>query len=86
MWNYVGINNSSMREVVGPCRKCVGVRVPRKMSFSFLQAATDEDNRTILLPSGFHCTQLLVQQEGHMGGCQNYGPFLDLYYNTAPNI
>ena len=23
---------------------------------------------------------------GHMGGCQNYGPFLDPYYNTAPNI
>ena len=21
-----------------------------------------------------------------MGGCQNYGPFLDAYYNTAPNI
>ena len=22
----------------------------------------------------------------HMGGCQNYGPFLSPYYNTAPNI
>ena len=22
----------------------------------------------------------------HMGGCQNYGPFLDPYNNTAPNI
>ena len=22
----------------------------------------------------------------HMGGCQNYGPFWDPYYNTAPNI
>ena len=22
---------------------------------------------------------------GYMGGCQNYGPFLDPYYNTAPN-
>ena len=21
----------------------------------------------------------------HMGGCQNYGPFLDLYYNTVPD-
>ena len=21
-----------------------------------------------------------------MGGCQNYGPFLAPYYNTAPNI
>ena len=21
-----------------------------------------------------------------MGGCQNYGPFLDPCYNTAPNI
>ena len=23
---------------------------------------------------------------GYMGGCQNYVPFLDPYYNTAPNI
>ena len=23
---------------------------------------------------------------GYMGGCQNYGPFLDPYYNKAPNI
>ena len=22
----------------------------------------------------------------YMGGCQNYGPFVDPYYNTAPNI
>ena len=22
----------------------------------------------------------------HMGGCQSYGPSLDPYYNTAPNI
>ena len=22
----------------------------------------------------------------YMGGCQDYGPFLDPYYNTAPNI
>ena len=22
----------------------------------------------------------------YMGGCQNHGPFLDPYYNTAPNI
>ena len=22
----------------------------------------------------------------HMGGCQNYGPFLGPYYSTAPNI
>ena len=22
----------------------------------------------------------------YMGGCQNYGSFLDPYYNTAPNI
>ena len=24
--------------------------------------------------------------KANMGGCQNYGPFLDPYYNTAPNI
>ena len=22
----------------------------------------------------------------HVGGCQDYGPFLDPYYTTAPNI
>ena len=22
----------------------------------------------------------------YVGGCQNYGPFLDPHYNTAPNI
>ena len=22
----------------------------------------------------------------YMGGCQDYGPFLDPYYNTAPKI
>ena len=22
----------------------------------------------------------------YMGGCQTYGPFLDPFYNTAPNI
>ena len=22
----------------------------------------------------------------YLGGCQNYGPFLDPQYNTAPNI
>ena len=27
-----------------------------------------------------------VQKKAHMGGCQNYGPFLDPHYNTAPNI
>ena len=23
---------------------------------------------------------------GYMGGCQNYGPFVDPYYNKARNI
>ena len=32
---------------------------------------------------GQHDRQLL---RSYMGGCQNYGPFLDPYYNTAPNI
>ena len=29
-----------------------------------------------------------LRQECHaeLGGCQNYGPFLGPYYNTAPNI
>ena len=25
-------------------------------------------------------------KDSHVGGCQNYGPFLDPYYNTAPDI
>ena len=28
----------------------------------------------------------LKKAGGYMGGCQNYGPFVDPYYNTAPNI
>ena len=36
-------------------------------------------------------TPLLVLSREHgynpyTGGCQNYGPFLDPYYNTATNI
>ena len=27
----------------------------------------------------------LVRKDKDMGGCQNYGPFLDPYYSTAPN-
>ena len=28
----------------------------------------------------------LAMAETDRGGCQNYGPFLVPYYNTAPNI
>ena len=27
----------------------------------------------------------LGEPQGHMGDCQNYGPFLGPYYNTGPN-
>ena len=27
-----------------------------------------------------------VKEWIHLGGCQNYGPFLGPYYSTAPNI
>ena len=29
---------------------------------------------------------LPLVQSLHMGGCQNYGPVLDPYFHTAPNI
>ena len=29
---------------------------------------------------------LAAGSESHMGGCQNYGPFLGPYYDTAPII
>ena len=32
-----------------------------------------------IFPNGFN-------RGPYMDGCQNYGPFLDPYYNTAPNI
>ena len=32
--------------------------------------------------NGNYCSMLGL----YMGGCQNYGPFLGPYYNTAPNI
>ena len=31
-------------------------------------------------------TTITGSYRGYMGGCQNYGPFLGPYYNTAPNI
>ena len=31
-------------------------------------------------------TAYIFPNKPYMGGCQNYGPFLDPYYNTAPNI
>ena len=31
-------------------------------------------------------TLLSVHINAHVGGCQNYGPFLGPYHNTAPNI
>ena len=30
--------------------------------------------------------ELQVNTTPHMGGCQNYGPLLGPYYNTAPII
>ena len=27
-----------------------------------------------------------IKEIVYVGGCQNYGPFLAPYYNTAPNI
>ena len=34
---------------------------------------------------GSQAEETLVKVES-IGGCQNYGPFLDPYYKTAPNI
>ena len=42
-----------------------------------------------LLPLGcthWHQLDLYLHPKIHVGGCQNYVPFLDPYYNTAPNI
>ena len=36
--------------------------------------------------SGDQTCQSLLSLKMDMGGCQNYGPSLDPYYNTAPNI
>ena len=40
--------------------------------------------------SKVEATQKLVLgcncRTSHMGGCQNYGPFLGPYYNTGPNL
>ena len=32
------------------------------------------------------CVYIYIYICAYMGGCQNYGPFLDPYYYTAPNI
>ena len=34
----------------------------------------------------FGCSTLGAGHRMDVGGCQNYGPFFDPYYNTAPNI
>ena len=28
----------------------------------------------------------MLPEDPYMGGCQHYGPFLDPYYNAAPNF
>ena len=38
--------------------------------------------RRFLFGSKLGCVYIYI----HMGGCQNYGPFLDPHYSTAPNI
>ena len=41
----------------------------------------------IILPDEEALEQGFAWQVGiHVGGCQNYGPFLDPFCNTAPNI
>ena len=32
-----------------------------------------------------YCGACELGPEQHMGGCQNYGPFLGPYYSTGPN-
>ena len=39
-----------------------------------------------LNPPGDTLPNFLRARMLHMGGCKNYGPFFDPYYNTAPNI
>ena len=40
----------------------------------------------VLIPKALNPNSGLKGQQKHVGGCQNYGPFLGPYYNTAPNI
>ena len=35
---------------------------------------------------GLYMVESYRLTEKYMGGCQNYGPLLDPYYTTAPNI
>ena len=35
---------------------------------------------------GWFMVQVPHLVRSYVGGCQNYGPFLGPYYNTAPNI
>ena len=39
-----------------------------------------------MLQSSVHEARIDHSIRTHMGGCQKYGPFLDPYSNTAPNI
>ena len=41
----------------------------------------------MMLPSGeLHSRKNIAVLNLHLGGCQNYGPLLDPYYNSAPKI
>ena len=47
----------------------------------FTKYRRDPFLRLLLAPNKFGMFQV-----GLLGGCQNYGPFLDPHYGTAPNI
>ena len=62
---------------------------PAKRAWKLLESACSQFPDLLCMRYGYAQLSVSVgpcNQTCHMGGCQNYGPFLDPYYNTAPNI
>ena len=74
-----GLLATSWLDMVGhlACLKCDPYRHHEQ---SLCAAVYDTCAPTALSSSSDLCVVM------YMGSCQEYGPFLDPYYNTAPNI
>ena len=75
------IGQTSCMEFASSCRCPLVYRA----AFSFLDIMVLKP-ATVSWLIGVHILYLnCINSCGHMGDCQNYGPFLGPYYNTGPN-
>ena len=83
-WSYIGIMEKQIMEAtvlgLGFSWACSGI-LTRRTIFIFFWVY-----RGGLVLRNARVQATLWANVMRMGGCQNYGPFLDPDYNTAPNI